>query len=153
MTRPVYLKLLVIYMLVMTGVTLGAQIGYTAGDAGEASVEYNGTHVVTGTGSVIELHTSANESSVGDPAWGDGLNRAIPTHDALKPYARSLVDRMLQTMFALVFSVASATAPLFFQLSAYVSEGVTSAAIQLAAWLAFIPLLISIKRRVQILLS
>ena len=122
--------------LTLTGAVVGANVAYAADSPGEASVEYNGTHLDTGTAEPTPFGNREMESaeppdanSRDDSHFFDGT--------ALESYVRGSTDRLIDAMVRYTAWVADSTASAVYPISDAIPRSVTMGILNLLTVFGF----------------
>ena len=122
--------------LTLTGVVAGANVAYAADSPAEAYVEYNGTHLDSGTAEPTPFGNREAESteppdanSRDDSHFFDGT--------ALESYVIGSTDRLIDAMVRYTAWVADSTATVLFPVSNVVPRSVTMGILNLLTVFGF----------------
>ena len=105
--------------LTLTGAAVGANVAYAADSAAEASVEYNGTHLHTGTAEPTSFEAKDADSE--EPTD----RRSLDGSAGLKSYVEGSTDRFIDAMVRYTAWVADSTASAVYPISDVVPRSVT----------------------------
>lgn len=120
--------------LTLVGAVFGATVAYDADSAGEASIEYNGTHLDTGTAEPVPFGNMGTESaeSMGPESENQGFDRT-----ALGSYVISSTDRFIDAMVRYTAWVADSIALAVYPISDVVPRSATMGILNLLTVFGF----------------
>jgi len=134
---------LALYMIVLMGAIMGANVGYMADSPQDATVHYNGSHVTNGaTGETDNISLNVSDIEDGQERLygidlGDGFNIDYPGKATVKDATRGMARNMGKAAFIVGFGVADVTASVVYHLQ-WIPQWLVSFLFNL---MAFLPVL------------
>jgi hypothetical protein len=124
--------------LTLAGAVLGAQVAYDADSAGDAFVDYNGTHLDTGVSepTPFENRDTGSEGPT-DPILLD--DSYVFDSTGFESYGKRFTDRLIDTMVSYAAWVADSSATVLYPLSDVLPRSVTVGILNLLTvfWFGF----------------
>ena len=110
--------------LTLTGAVIGANVAYAADSAGDAYVDYNGTHLDTGASGPTSFENRDTESE--EPTDSKSLDDSyIFDSTGFESYVKRSTDRFIDAMVRYTAWVADQTATVLYPVSDAVPRSVT----------------------------
>ena len=120
----------------LAGAVIGANVAYTADSAGDVYVNYNGTHLNTGTSEPISFEDRSVEFE--DPNYPTSLDdRHVFDSTGFESYGKRFTDRLTNAMGRYMAWVADSTATILYPVSDAVPQPVTMGVLNLLTLFGF----------------
>jgi hypothetical protein len=122
--------------LTLTGALFGANVAYAADSAGDAYVDYNGTHLDTGASEPTSFENRDTESE--EPTDSKSLDDShFFDRTVLEPYVMQSTDRLIDAMVRYTAWVADSTATVLYPVSSVIPRSVTMGILNLLLVVGF----------------